>query len=367
MLDARAIDLFIDPFSHHFNRDALFDANSPLNRDGSLGPYIYLRDELTRRGIRVHTADYLARNEATGSKKLYVSLGIWENYRALAKRGDVALLAFFAVECPVVEPALYRELKTAQKYFKHIFTTSDSASLERFTGVPIRCEAFRYPMWYEDVDAAVWRQTDRKFLTMINTNRLPRLHWQELYTARLRAVEYFARYGEIDLYGAGWNEPPYKSGKTRLPATVQRIHRQGLRYWARWHPNPLLVTARRVYRGAVQSKTETLGRYNFAICFENSILTGWITEKIFDCLRAGTIPIYWGAPDILAYVPAHCFIDMRQFANYAELRDHLKAMPAKEIQRYRDNARDYLRSPQFRPFTQHAFAEIFARLIAAAT
>ncbi|MDE3091886.1 MAG: hypothetical protein KGJ80_21140, partial [Chloroflexota bacterium] len=136
-----------------------------------------------------------------------------------------------------------------------------------------------------------------------------------------------------------------------------------LRYWDRLRPNPLLVAARRVYRGAVPSKAETLGRYNFAICFENSILKGWITEKIFDCMHAGTIPIYWGAPDILEYVPSNCFIDMRQFVNYAALRDHLKSFTANEIQGYRENARAYLRSPQFRPFTKQAFVEIFARLI----
>jgi hypothetical protein len=367
MVDSRGINLFIDPFSRHFYHDALFDANSLLNRDGSLGPYIYLREWLTQRGIAVHTADYLFRNEIPDAKNLYVSLGIWEHYRGLAKRGNIELLAFFAVECPIVEPLLYRELKDAQHYFKHIFTTSDSASLERFTDGPIRCESFRYPIPYEDVDAATWKQTERKFLTMINTNRLPRLNWQELYTERLRAVEYFARFGEIDLYGTGWNEPSFKSGKALMPATIQRLYRQWLRYWDRLRPNPLLVAARRVYRGSIASKAETLGRYNFAICFENSILPGWITEKIFDCLHAGTIPIYWGAPDIQEFVPSNCFIDMRQFANYTELRDHLKSLTAKEIQGYRENARDYLRSPKFRPFTKQAFVEIFARLVAEET
>lgn len=364
MVGSRRVNLFIDPFSHHFNQDALFDANSKLNRDGSLGPYIYLREWLTERRIAVHTADYLFRNEMPDARNLYVSLGIWEHYRGLAKRGNIGLLAFFAVECPIVEPLLYRELKDAQHYFKHIFAASDCASLERFTDGPIRCEPFRYPIPYEDVDEAIWKQPGRKFLTMINTNRLPRLNWCELYTERLRAVEYFARFGEMDLYGTGWNEPSLKSGKTWMPATVQRFYRLGLRYWDRWRPNPLLVAARQVYRGSVASKAETLGRYKFAICFENAILPRWITEKIFDCFHAGTVPIYWGAPDIQEFVPSNCFIDMRQFADYADLRDHLKSLTAKEIQSYRANARDYLRSPQFRPFTKQAFVEIFARIVA---
>ena len=34
------------------------------------------------------------------------------------------------------------------------------------------------------------------------------------------------------------------------------------------------------------------GLYN--ICPENSVYEGYITEKIFQALEAGTIPLYWG-------------------------------------------------------------------------
>lgn len=35
--------------------------------------------------------------------------------------------------------------------------------------------------------------------------------------------------------------------------------------------------------------------YKFIICFENSREDGYITEKIFNCFLANTIPIYWGS------------------------------------------------------------------------
>ncbi|GJQ08791.1 hypothetical protein GpartN1_g582.t1 [Galdieria partita] len=38
--------------------------------------------------------------------------------------------------------------------------------------------------------------------------------------------------------------------------------------------------------------------YKFSFCFENSQLTGYITEKLFNSFLADTIPIYWGAPNI---------------------------------------------------------------------
>jgi len=118
-----------------------------------------------------------------------------------------------------------------------------------------------------------------------------------------------------------------------------------------------------VYRGKALSKAETLGQYTFALCFENMILNGWITEKLFDCFFAGTVPVYWGAPNIEDRVPAGCFIDMRKFAGYADLREYLKSLPEKEIQQFRENARDYLSSARYRPFTKEAFGEMFLRIV----
>ena len=62
------------------------------------------------------------------------------------------------------------------------------------------------------------------------------------------------------------------------------------------------------------------------LCFENAELKGWLTEKLFECLRTGTIPIYWGATDIEELVPTDCFIDMRRFADYSELLAYLNAL-----------------------------------------
>jgi hypothetical protein len=93
------------------------------------------------------------------------------------------------------------------------------------------------------------------------------------------------------------------------------------------------------------------------------MLKGWITEKIFDCFFAGTIPVYWGAPEIAEVIPPECFIDMRHFRDYPELAAFLKTMRADEIQRYRRSARDFLNSSAFTPFTKEAFARRFTDLV----
>jgi hypothetical protein len=60
------------------------------------------------------------------------------------------------------------------------------------------------------------------------------------------------------------------------------------------------------------------------------MLDGWITEKIFDCFYSGTIPVYLGAPDIDDWIRADCFVDMRGFSDFAELRAFLKQLSPAE-------------------------------------
>jgi len=52
-------------------------------------------------------------------------------------------------------------------------------------------------------------------------------------------------------------------------------------------------------------------KYKFIICFENSYADGYITEKIFNCFFARTIPIYKGSDKINEYINKKSFIDAR--------------------------------------------------------
>lgn len=355
--------LYIDPPSHHFLRDELFNnKGNALNGDELNSPYIFLRDSLSHCGIPVHTADLMPEIQ-NGTSRIYVSFGRLQDLRKVAKRKDTILSAFFAMECPIVEPSMYKALERSQHQFKRIFSWSDGPSLERFVGGPIRTQPFRWPQSFNSVHHDIWKKKERKFLVMINANKLPRVYWQELYTERQKAVEFFSRTQDIDLYGPGWRLPSNRVGKTWVPYLFRRLQRNATGLWQRICPNPYLEAARRVYKGPASSKSETLGNYTFALCFENMILNGWMTEKIFDCFFAGTIPIYWGAPDIDQHIPSDCFIDMRNFEGYPELRSYLKSLSQKDILNYKEHARNFLSSPQFKPFSKEAFVDLFKKIV----
>ncbi len=72
-----------------------------------------------------------------------------------------------------------------------------------------------------------------------------------------------------------------------------------------------------------QTKIETVGRYRFCLALENSIAPGYVTEKIFDALLAGAVPIYLGAANVGDFVPPNSYIDATSFASPAELAAYL--------------------------------------------
>lgn len=48
----------------------------------------------------------------------------------------------------------------------------------------------------------------------------------------------------------------------------------------------------------IDNKITALKDYRFSIVIENSKKDYYFTEKLIDCFRTGTIPIYWGCPSI---------------------------------------------------------------------
>lgn len=57
-----------------------------------------------------------------------------------------------------------------------------------------------------------------------------------------------------------------------------------------------------LYEKYNNNKLEYMRNFRFNICPENSLGEGYITEKVFESIAAGCIPIYYGAylePDIL--------------------------------------------------------------------
>ncbi len=363
---AASVTLWFDPLNSQCEGDRIFDRNDTRNADQTFEPYVHVRERLAQHGVEVHTGDLLDEGRLPPTDvNLYATMDLRRRYPQISRRSDTILSAFFVNESPVVEPRLFADLGASADSFRRLYSYAPDEAMERFLGDSFSFRSFRFPYPFDSVDASAWSNRERSFLTMIAMNKAPRLDVGEIYTERLRAVEHFARFGEIDLYGIGWDGPAFRVGETSVPRPLRNLGYRLERQWDRLLPGrkPLLQAARRVYRGPVASSGDTLARYTFSICFENMVLDGWVTEKIFNSLRAGTIPVYFGAPDIERWVWPECFIDMRRFAGYEELREYLLGLSSAEIDAYREAGREYFASSEFHPFTKEAFAGIFEEIV----
>jgi len=53
--------------------------------------------------------------------------------------------------------------------------------------------------------------------------------------------------------------------------------------------------------GSHRDKKDAIDSYMFSVVFENDSYSSYFTEKITDCFARGTVPIYYGDPDICDY------------------------------------------------------------------
>jgi alpha-1,3-fucosyltransferase 10 len=73
------------------------------------------------------------------------------------------------------------------------------------------------------------------------------------------------------------------------------------------------------------TKLATISRYKFCLSLENAIEADYVTEKFFDPLLVGTVPVYRGAHNVADFAPGdHCFVNANDFSSPAELAKYLK-------------------------------------------
>ncbi|MGK7940035.1 MAG: glycosyltransferase family 10 [Crocosphaera sp.] len=103
-------------------------------------------------------------------------------------------------------------------------------------------------------------------------------------------------------------------------------------------------------------KISMLGNYKFVLCFENSRENGYISEKIFSSLFSGSIPIYFGAPDISEHIPQDCYIEFKG-GDYDALYGKIQSIDNKKFQEMRMRARQFLVSSDCEKFTSIGLAK----------
>ena len=315
-----------------FTNNEIF--SNRYNRDRCLDPFIALKSHLSSLYVGINTQDIFNVDCA--------DLIIVENYKLIDNR-YLSKAVLLATECSHLLPVL-GSLEYHQSHLRS-YTYQDKWIDQKFF-FPIRY-CFNFPN-----SIPRYTYTNRKISCMIAGNKRC-LHPGELYSERCKIVEWHEKnaLADFDLYGSGWDRP-HKMAVSWLKRKL--LYRKPFNYF--------FINRLGCYRGKVESKFETMANYRFAYTLENANdIPGWVTEKIFDAMFAGCVPIYWGAPNISKYIPDNCYIHYEQFKSIADLHRYLKYMPESEYNQYLDAIEHFIQSPLIEPFTIKTFVNTLSK------
>lgn len=89
-------------------------------------------------------------------------------------------------------------------------------------------------------------------------------------------------------------------------------------------------------------KVKLLEKYRWNICFENSLYSGYITEKLLEAKVAGCIPIYYGDRSVGNDFNVRSFINYLDYDSPEHLLNHIK-----EIEKSPEIFKDFVEQPLF--------------------
>ena len=285
-----------------------------LNRDMVNQIWCDLKAELNRRG---HTIQTVRMNANMNSCDALIVCGVFPQYFNIYQRlmGAGKKVVSILFEPKTTEPQSHN--RDYYSRFSNVITMYDDDVRE--VG---NCMKLHYAQPNLSMRAPA-SFAQKRLCTMINSNKSSN-YKNSLYGERQNAVRQLSKHPQdFAFYGQGWKAKKWPC-----------------------------------YGGGVKSKSDTLLNFKFCICYDNtSDANGYITEKIFDSMQAGCVPVYLGAPNITDYVPAECFVDKRNFDSYEDLYHFMKNMSEEEYQKYIDNIQAFYNSEKAAKFSGAYFAK----------
>ncbi|OFZ29753.1 MAG: hypothetical protein A2622_11075 [Bdellovibrionales bacterium RIFCSPHIGHO2_01_FULL_40_29] len=306
-----------------YDKGEIFNPRSRLNRDNCLQFFYDLKLCLAKNGIDLNTQDIHSPEVCD-----FIIFNEMPKYSVPESLKNKAVLLLF--ESELIRPDNWDLKKHNQ--FKQIFTWNDSFVDNR--------KYFKFNFTHAGGVDFVSFKKKTGFCTLIAGAKSVK-HPLELYSKRIEAIRWFEEHdpANFQFFGMGWSMHTFNVPVlSKILNRLQFLRRAFAKQWPSYH-------------GSVVDKLTTLKKYKFSICYENAYgIPGYITEKIFDSLTAGCIPIYWGAPNVTDFIPQACFIDRTQFSSYEELNTFLHGMTESEYENRLNDINKFLKSDRHKWF-----------------
>ena len=183
--------------------------------------------------------------------------------------------------------------------------------------------------------------SDKKLICDISNNKIP-IARPNAAKERFNIISFFDSNApsQFDLFGSNWN-----------PSII-------LWLWKKIKNQKIFLNKVKNWHGPIVSKSSIYKKYKFALCIENSIdKYGYISNKIFDVMHSGCVPVYLGPPDRYRYLANGTFVDVHRFRTYSKLLQYLQKINIKEYERFLLNIKKYLNSKMYAKYTQKEFSK----------
>jgi len=247
----------------------------------SAGPWSKFKEVFERSGHKICTLGFEEKCDAIIVNKINTTVMRYIKYSRIPREKRVLILW----EPHVVDKEGF--LSENLQHFGHIYAPSKSWAKQ------VKGEFFHWPQdnfmpWRESI--IEWQSRSNKAV-IIQGNKFSAVKGEE-YSLR-RKIIMKTRDSELDLFGTGWNRgfgPDwFHWSSSFLTNRIKDISLRSLYNIGRKYSK---------YGGAVENKHETLQNYKISIVIENSL--DYVSEKLFDAVRAGCVTIYVG-PNLTDY------------------------------------------------------------------
>lgn len=106
-------------------------------------------------------------------------------------------------------------------------------------------------------------------------------------------------------------------------------------------------------------KIKYLSQFKFNLCPENSNDKGYVTEKIFEAIKAGCVPIYWGNEGIPepGILNPEAIIFLKKDGDNSEALDLIKKLNESE-----ESYNEFISQPRFLPTAKEEINYFFSKL-----
>ena len=314
-----------------------------------LSPYMMaFRSYMAERNVNVVTLDTVDFNNPNVKAVLYFEY----NWRMLSSARDPFLKnvpyekrALVLLEPAIVNPTMYFT-NLLRRRFKTVFTWDLRLQRNHSDYVPIRVPTGANPIAYRENRFASIPFSQKKLVVAVSRNRWHYMP-QSTFGLRRKVYRHLQKHApdDFDLFGLDWERPC-----SRLEKFLGRSY---LKCWRGEIP------------GGWDAKVERIANYRFSVCFENSVWNpGYVSEKIFDCFCARSVPVYLGSKGNETLLPDGTYINYRDFNSPRKLLAFLRGMSESEHAGYVDKIDSFLASEGPRRFTTaDMYRIIFERLV----